>query len=183
MATTTELTTAEQLLQMPHQGLRWELVQGELRSMSPAGGEHGVIISKIFWPLSQHVYSQDLGVTCGSETGFILTQNPDTVRAPDIAYVRRDKIPVTGVPKGFWPGAPDLAVEVVSPGDTVYEVDEKIAAWLEAGTTEVWIVNPRRRTVKVHRASGETLTLQFGDYLEGGELLPGFRLHVQEIFS
>ncbi|HEX8353452.1 MAG TPA: Uma2 family endonuclease, partial [Pyrinomonadaceae bacterium] len=117
MTTTLQRSTASELFVMPHDGSRYELVKGELRKMSPSGSEHGAIIINISVLLAQHVKSKKLGVCFGAETGFKIAADPDTVRAPDVAFVRRERIPESGIPKKFWPGAPDLAVEVLSPGD------------------------------------------------------------------
>jgi Uma2 family endonuclease len=175
--------TAEQLLEMPKDGSRHELVQGELKTMPPSGGEHGFVGMNLAAPLARHVRAQQLGVVLGAETGFILSRKPDTVRAPDIAFVRKERIPATGIPKAFWPGAPDLAVEVMSPGDTVMEVDEKVQQWLEAGTGLVWVVNPRRWTVTVYRSLANVTILSVKDELDGQDTIPGFCCRVGEIFS
>lgn len=182
MTTMTTLMTAEQLFAMPHNGCRYELLNGELRQMTPAGAGHGAVVVNLTGPLSQHVRARNMGVVFGAETGFIIGRNPDTVRAPDIAFVRRERIPESGLPQGYWPGAPDLAVEVVSPGDTIYEVDEKVEAWLRAGALAVWVVNPKRRTVTVSRADGTTTLLSAGDELTGEDTVPGFRCRVSDIF-
>jgi len=126
MTTARTLTTADELFNMPDDGFRYELVKGEVRRMPPAGSEHGVIIIKFVRPFSQFVEDNDLGLVFGAESGFRIASNPDTVRAPDVAFVSRDRIPEEGVPTGFWAGAPDLAVEVISPSDTYTEVEEKV---------------------------------------------------------
>jgi len=183
MSTSTKLMTADELFVMPHRGFRYELVRGELRQMSPAGSEHGAIIVNITVFLAQHVKSHDLGVCFGAETGFKLESDPDTVRAPDVAFVRRERIPESGIPKKFWPGAPDLAVEVLSPDDSLKEAEEKAAHWLAAGAGAVWVVNPKRRDVSVYRpAAAEPVRLSEADELEGQDVVPGFRCKVAEIF-
>ena len=115
MSTTHTLVTADELFMMPDDGFRYELVKGELRRMPPAGSEHGAIGINIALVVAQFVKAHDLGVVFGADTGFKIASNPDTVRAPDLAFVRRERIPAGGVPREFWPGAPDLAVEVISP--------------------------------------------------------------------
>jgi Uma2 family endonuclease len=182
MSTTTQLMTAEELLRLPRGRLRYELVKGELRTMSPAGFDHGVIIMNLASPLDQYVKAHNLGFVCGAETGFKIASDPDTVRAPDIAFVRRERIPSTGRPKAYWPGAPDLAVEVTSPGDTFEEVEEKVAEWLTAGARAVWVVNPKRRTVTVYSSPSEAAILTENDELDGQPVVPGFRCRVSEIF-
>src|SRR6266540_4924106 len=141
MSTTRMLTTAAELLTMPEDGFSYELVKGELRRMPPAGCEHGVIVMNCGLLLGQFVKANSLGVVFGAETGFILASNADTVRAPDLAFVRHDRIPEGGIPKDFWPGTPDLAVKVISPGDGYTDVEEKVNDWLAAGTRMVVVVN------------------------------------------
>ncbi|HVF56513.1 MAG TPA: Uma2 family endonuclease [Pyrinomonadaceae bacterium] len=182
MSTSTQLMTAEELLRLPRGKSRYELVKGELKTMSPAGEEHGVVIMNLAVPLGHYIKANDLGVIYGAETGFKIATNPDTVRAPDIAFVRRERIEQSGIQKGFRPGAPDLAVEVVSPGDTFEEVDQKVEDWLKAGTGAVWIVNPKLRTVTIYQSLTEVTVLSEKDELEGQRVVPGFRCKVSEIF-
>jgi Uma2 family endonuclease len=182
MSTTFQTITADELFAMPKDGFRYELVKGELRKMSPAGTEHGAIIFNLSTLLGQHIKANNLGQGFGAETGFKLAGNPDTVRAADIAFVRRERIPETGIPKNFWQTSPDLAVEVLSPGDSYEEVDEKVEDWLTAGTRAVWIVNPRRRSVSVYRTMTDVTRLSESDELDGDDVVPGFRCNVSEIF-
>ena len=182
MSAITQPTSAEELLKMPDDGFRYELVKGELRKMSPAGSEHGATIINLTVPLAAHIKANNLGVVFGAETGFKIAADPDTVRAPDIAFVRRERIPEGGIPKGFWPGAPDLAVEVTSPGDTFEEVEEKVGDWLAAGARAVWIVNPKRRAVTVYRALNDVAILIEENELDGESVVPGFRCRVADIF-
>ena len=109
--------------------------------------------------------------------------DPDTVRAPDIAFIRKDHVPREKPKEAYWPGAPDLAVEVVSPGDTVSEVDEKVQEWLDAGAMMVWVVKPRSRSVIVYRSATDVKILTEKDDLSGEDVLPGFRCGVREIFE
>ena len=182
MTTTLQRSTANELFEMPDDGSRYELVRGELRRMSPSGSEHGAIIINISVLLAYYVRSKKLGVCFGAETGFKIASDPDTVRAPDVAFIRRERIPESGIPKKFWPGVPDLAVEVLSPGDTRREVDEKVEDWLEAGARAVWVINPKRRSVSVYRPASDVTRLSEADELDGGEVVPGFRCKVSEIF-
>jgi Uma2 family endonuclease len=183
MSTEIRLMTAEDLERLPNDHMRHELVRGELRTMPPAGGEHGVFGMNVAGLLFQHVRAKQLGVVLLAETGFLLSRNPDMVRGADAAFVRKDRIPPTGIPKSYWPGAPDLAVEVVSPNDTHDEVEEKVQEWLDAGTSVVWVVSPKRRTVAIHRPARDVVTLTEKDELDGGPLLPDFRCRVSEIFG
>lgn len=182
MTQTLQRSTASELFEMPHDGFRYELVKGELRKMSPSGSEHGATIVNITVLLAQYVKANKLGVCFGTETGFKIASDPDTVRAPDVAFIRQERIPESGIPKQFWPGAPDLAVEVLSPGDTRSEVAEKVRDWLEAGARAVWVINPKQHGVTVHRSTTDVTRLSKEDELDGGDVVPGFRCRVSEIF-
>lgn len=181
MATTgSQITTAEQLLYAPDLG-RCELVQGELIMMSPGGSEHGAIIVRISGPLWTHVHQNALGIVFGAETGFQIARDPDTVRAPDVAFVRAERLEA-GIPRGFFQGAPDLAVEVLSPGDRTGEVLAKTGDWLGAGCRMVWVVDPETRTVTVYRSLNDIRVLGAAEQLDGQDVAEGFRLPVGEIF-
>ena len=182
MSTTTQTMTADELLLMPKEGMRYELVKGELKEMAPAGFEHGIVIAKLTWRLGQHVEMNNLGVVCGAETGFKIGSKPDTVRAPDIAFVSAERLSQIGITKKFWSGAPDLAVEVLSPGDTVDEVGDKVEDWLAAGTKAVWIVSSKLRNVTIYRSLTSIIVLSKNDELDGQDVVPGFRCKVAEIF-
>jgi Uma2 family endonuclease len=182
-ATLTKPVTADELLAMPDDGYRYELVKGELKRMSPAGDEHGRVGMELAIPLGAHVKKNKLGKLYLAETGFLIRTNPDTVRAPDVAFVRIERIKEdTGV-KGYRIGAPDLAVEVVSPGDTVSEVEDKVAEWLEGGARMVWVVSPKLHTVTVYRSLNDIVTLTEKDKLDGADVVPGFQMDVAEIFA
>lgn len=181
MATTNELVTADELLRMTNLG-RCELIEGVIRMMSPAGFDHGAIISEIHGRLWAHVIAHRLGQLTGAETGFKLQSKPDTVRAPDVGFVRAERIALTGRPKNFFPGAPDLAVEVVSPGDTLRDVTEKVHEWLAAGTIAVWVANPKSKTVTTYRSPTDVRDFVESDSLTEEGLLPGFRCAVRDLF-
>jgi Uma2 family endonuclease len=181
MTTTDKITTAEQLLCEPGLG-RCELVRGELNMMSPAGARHGRIVVNLSIPLDVFVRRHALGTIFGTGTGFQIGHDPDTVRAPDVAFVRADRMGVEP-DHGFFPGAPDLAVEVLSPEDRAGEVQAKVQDWLQSGCRGVWVVDPRTRTVTVYRSRSEIVVLVESDSLSGGDLLPDFSLPVAEIFS
>jgi Uma2 family endonuclease len=174
--------TADELFDMPHHGMRLELVRGELRTMPPAGFEHGDIAMQ-FWRLAQFVRDKNLGRCCSAETGFRLANDPDTVRAPDFAFVSRQRMPAEGPPKKFFPGAPDLAVEVLSPGDTTAEVDEKVLDWLNGGCRAVWVVDPRLRTVTVYHSPTEIRVCTSDGELADDTVVPGFRCKVSDLFA
>lgn len=129
----TTITTAEELLRLPRGKHRYELVKGELREMCPASSPHGRVANQIAFLLTNHIRQHKLGAVYAAETGFKLRENPDTVRAADVAFIAQERIPAEGEPEGFWAIAPDLVVEVVSPGDTAVEVQDKVTDWLQAG--------------------------------------------------
>ena len=183
MDTQTQHVTADDLLRMPDDGFRYELVRGSLRRMAPAGHHHGRIAINLTIPLGQYVRDNDLGAVFAAETGFTLATDPDTVRAPDVAFVRQERLDAVEETEGFWPGAPDLAVEVISPSDTYTEVEEKVLDWLRHKTRMVVVVNPRTRTVTVHRAPDEHVVLREGDVLDGGDVVPGWTLPIRAIFT
>lgn len=183
MSATTRLFNAEQLLHMPGDDFKYELVEGVLIPMSPTGFEHGDVALSLGSLLWQHVRANKLGKVLAAETGFKLASNPDTVLAPDAAFIRQEEIDRVGRTKKFWPGAPDLAAEVMSPDDTARKTDEKAKAWLTHGARMVWVVNPNRRTVTVYRPGMDAAVLTENDELEGHDVVPGFRCGVAEIFG
>jgi Uma2 family endonuclease len=175
--------TADELLNLPRGRYRYELVKGELKQMSPGGHNHGRVGMRLAAPLASYVTSQKLGEAYLAETGFKLESDPDTVRAPDIAFIKRERIEQVGEGAGYWIGAPDLAVEVVSPDDTAKKVERKAADWLEAGTGMVWVINPKPKTVTVYRSLTDIDVLTEKDTLSGGEIVPGFEIAVSRIFG
>ena len=180
MATLEKTMTAEQLFALGGIG-RCELVRGELVSMSPTGYDHGWISSKIDRALGNFVESRKLGRVLASEAGFLISRDPDTVLAPDVAFVRAERDPPGGQ-KQFFPGAPDLAVEVLSPNDRASDVNAKVQTWLDAGAVVVLVVDPQTQTVAVHRQPREVQILGRDDFLTIADLLPEFSLPVKEIF-
>ena len=183
MRTKRSLLTAEELLMLSAPGRRYELVKGELYEMPPAGANHGNIAMTIGALIHAHVRSRSLGYVFAAETGFILRRDPDTVRAPDAAFVSRDRIPEGEMPAGFLELAPDLVVEVLSPGDRAREVREKVRDWLAVGTRLVWLIRPGDLSVEVLAPSQPTRLLGIADDLEGGDVLPGFRCSVEELLA
>lgn len=182
MSATHRHVTAGELFAMPDDGFRYELVKGELRRTPLAGAEHGMICVNVIVTLARHIKLHGLGLGFGTGTGFQIASDPDTVRAPDVAFVRKERIHESGIPEFFWPGAPDLAVEVLGPDETYSEVEEKIGDWLAAGVRAVWVCNPKQRGVSVYRSLTDVTRLSEGDELDGGDVVPGFRCKVSEIF-
>jgi Uma2 family endonuclease len=208
MAATEHITSADQLLLTPGLG-RCELLRGELNVMSPAGSEHGRVVMNVAAPLAIFVKKHGLGTVFGAETGFQIGRDPDTVRAPDVAFVRAERIGGK-LGKGFFPGAPDLAVEVVSPSDRAADVLAKVHDWIDAGCRAVWVVDPEPCTVAVYReemgtgtsldtgspavspAHSEPVPISSGcqvvtfieaDELGGDDVVPGFCIRVAAIFA
>jgi len=175
--------TAEDLSELPLSDVRAELVHGDVVREPPAGFGHGVQAARIGSFLQVWVERHGAGVVCGAETGFVLFRDPDTVRAPDAAFVSEERLAQVADREPFFEGAPDLAVEVVSPGDRAPEVAAKVRDYLCAGSRQVWIIRPRERTLTVHRPGAAPLHLGADATLEGGDVLPGFSLRVARIFG
>ena len=149
--------------------------------MTPAGEEHGGIANEIAYLLTRFVKERDLGRVFAAETGFQIASKPDTVRAPDAAFVSKERM-AKQLAKGFRQGAPDLAVEVLSPGDTASEMQAKVQDWLRADTRQVWVVDPARRTVSIYRPSAPMEVFSDSDELKAEDLFPGLRLSVGDVF-
>jgi Uma2 family endonuclease len=175
--------TAEDFFDLNVQDERAELVDGEVLRMSPAGGEHGVVALRIGAWLLMFVERHQLGVVCAAETGFLVGRDPDTVRAPDAAFISLERMGEGRPPKKFWPFAPDLAVEVVSPSERAEQVQERVRDWFAAGARAVWMFFPGTATVHAYRSPSGVRILQRGDLLTGdGDLLPGFSCPVADLF-
>ena len=183
MRTEVQLMTSDELLALPRCEFRYELVNGELKKTSPAGQKHGRITIRLSAPLAKYVRDSQLGEVYAAGTGFKLKSNPDTVRAADISFVQRKKLEISGETESFWSGAPDLAVEVNSPSDIVFEVEKKVMEWLEFGSRMVWVVGSKLHTVTLYRSLTDILVLTEKDTLDGGDVVPGFQIRISEIFS
>ena len=176
----TKLMTADELLLLPPDaGKNYELVKGELVTMSPAGGDHGDIADIIYVSLGHYVRTHRLGRTYTSDTGFITTRNPDTVRQPDASFVTASRVVKTAK---YIPFAPDLVVEVISPNDSYAEVEEKVDEYIAAGSRMVIVVNPRNRTALVGTVRG-IARLTIDDTIDGGDVVPGWSLPMRELFA
>jgi Uma2 family endonuclease len=180
---TTTLYTADELLELPSgMGKRYELVAGELREMSPSGWRHGAVVDNLHTLIGAFIRTHALGRGFGAETGFRIASDPDTVRAPDFAFISEGHLPSEKPEEGFWPGAPDLAVEVLSPSDRMGDVDEKIDAWLTAGCAAVWVVDPKLETVTVYRTRTNVQVVTADETLTGDPVVPGFSCDIDELF-
>lgn len=178
--TTTHLMTAEELFNLGDDSHRHELIKGELLTMSPANDRHGAVTMTLSALLFNYVTANDLGVLRAAETGFKLESNPDTVLAPDIAFISQER---AGTPSDFFRiGPPDLAVEVRSRWDRKSKIERKTDLWIELGAKAVWNVDPRKRTVEVFHADGQRWLFQETDELFD-DIVPGFRVPVSKIFE
>lgn len=182
MATDSMLMTADQLMAMPVDGYRYELVRGELVQMSPAKRKHGSVGELFGIYLGYHIATRHLGEVYLAETGFLLAESPDTVRAPDFAYVRQERLVQIAGNDGYIPIPPDLCVEVISPNDRPADIERKVNDWLEFGTRIVIVINPKNRSTRVYRSPTEVEVLSESDTLRLEDLVPGWSLKLMEIF-
>ena len=183
MATTVRLMTAEELFDMPDDGFSYELVRGELVKLMGTGLEHAYIADNCYWNLGAYIRRNNLGRVFSSQLSYILARDPDTVRIPDLGFIRRERLDTVGVIQGYFPGPPDLAIEVISPSNSYSDVAEKVFDYLEAGTLMVIVLEPRTHTVSVHRSPTDIVALTEADTLDGGDVVPGWRMPVSEIFE
>ena len=176
--------TADELLRLPRGAGRYDLVNGVLQRMTPAGHVHGLIAARVAARLLNFVEEHDLGQVYAAETGFLLRRSPDTVRAPDAAFVTRRRLASTPLqPEGYFPGPPDLAVEVLSPSDTDREVADKTFGWIDGGCQCVLVIDPAGRTARLH-AAGQTVALFTGsDLVTIPDVLPGWTLDLATLFA
>jgi len=172
---------AEELIGLRDDGLRHELIKGEHLTMPPPGEENGAVTMNLSMLLGQYVKSRNLGRMYAAETGFKLESDPDTVMAPDVSFIRQERL--GALSKGYRAGAPDLVVEVLSPSDRKSKVEEKTSIWLALGALPVWLVDPQTRTVEFRKADGEKELFSVEDELTGDDVIPGFRYCVAEIFD
>jgi Uma2 family endonuclease len=177
----TRFYTAAALAAMRNDG--YELIDGALREAVPCFDEPSRIAYRIGSPLFMFVEEHELGEVFGADGGFRLPGARETVVAPDVAFLRIERIPPDHDFQSFFPGAPDLAVEVGSLSNGPAEIADKVRRYLAAGSRLVWVVWPLSQTVDVHRPGHELETLHMGDVLDGEDILPGFRLAVRSIFK
>ncbi len=182
MVTQVRRIDAETLERMPRSDMRRELVRGVVVEEMPPGLPHGVLAGRIVSLIHAARGDAVLG-WLGVETGFILRRDPDTVRSPDVFFIRRDRLADPLAEPGFFEGAPDLVIEIVSPSNRPQELAERVADYLDAGTALLWLVDPQRREVTVHRPGTDSRTLGQGDTLRAPDLLPALELPVARIFQ
>ncbi|MGH2557605.1 MAG: Uma2 family endonuclease [Thermomicrobiales bacterium] len=176
----TKLMTAAELAQLPEDGFRYELLRGELVRMPPPGYRHGKRSLRIGGRFLD--YADDFGGEVTSDAGFSLRADPDTLLAPDIAYVRAERVPPEEDQDRYAQLAPDVVVEIVSPSDRPGHIRDKVVEYREAGVLMTVIVDAFKRRVSVYRADGASTELGEGDTFDGGDVMPGFRLPVTEFF-
>ena len=178
-----KIASAEQLFQAPDSGNRLELVRGVLIVMSPAGSEHGWIAARILTRLANHVEANGLGRVYAAETGFLIEVNPDTVRAPDAAFVSQERIDKAPPSPSYLQVAPDLVVEVVSPSDPSTDVEAKAEQWLEAGSRIVLVADPINQTLRVYKSKAQIEVLHSGEEFSSGDVCGDWKISVNEIFD
>jgi Uma2 family endonuclease len=182
MADLTRLVTAVDLARIAaRDDYRYELVAGRVIRMSPVGWQHGVIVGRLLGMLVTGLRGRSVGEAV-TEVGFTLRTNPDTVRAPDIAFVRQERLPRETL-RTFWPGAPDVAMEVLSPDDNRKQMADKVADYASGGVSAVVVVDPDASIVTVHRPGKLRHISRRGDELELSDVIPGFRCAVDDIFD
>ena len=176
--------TADELLNLPDDGKRYELIEGELVEMAPAGYEHGGLAAFIIWLLVGWARKTDAGRVQSSETGFRTREDAKTVRAPDASFMSYARVPKGEKITGYATIAPDLVVEVISPNDRTGDIDDKTQEWLDFGVRMVWNVYPARKQVHVYTPEVDKPDILFADdVLNGGDVLPGFSVKISELFE
>lgn len=180
---TASLLTADDLLRLYGEGVRGELIRGELSETMPTGQEHGEVVMNLGMLLGNFIKPQGFGRLMGSDTGVLLERDPDTVREPDVAFISAERLPKGVRVRGYSEVVPDLVAEVVSPGDGRGEVYDKARMWISHGVRLVWVADPETRTVEVHEPNAPLFTLAESDTLRGGDVLPGFSCPVRDVFD
>lgn len=182
MTVAQQFITAEQFAQMTFDRPT-ELVRGEIVECAVPYSPHGAVIFAINAYLGMWNLTTKLGVFVTSDSWILTERDPDTVRGPDIFYIRNEKLANGKVPPGILTVQPDLAIEVLSPSDRRRDVPDKVSEYLRGGIVEVWVVDPDKRTLEVHRADQTPERLTTTDTLTSSELLPGFSCPVAEFFA
>ena len=183
MTVSTKVMTANELLRLPDDDKHYERVEGTLNEKAPAGTEKGRIAMKAGVILYQYAHERGLGEVLAAETGFVLSSEPDTVRAPDVAFVTADRLPSGGLAAGYLHLAPDPVVEVVPPSGTASDLQSKVYAWIDAGCRLVWVVYPGTRSVTVFRSRHDVRALGEEDHLDGSPVFDELNIEVRKLFG
>ncbi len=172
----------EEFMALPQDGHRYELVNGELVDMGNSGMEHGYVACLLVAALTTFVRPQKLGIICDSSTAFTLKTG--NKRSPDVSFVSSERLKgLSRPPRGFFQGSPDLAVEILSPGNTIEEMHEKIVEYFENDTRLLWKIDPSERCILVYHSPEPDRLLRVGDCLDGENIVPGFAMAVSELFE
>ena len=181
MPTLAHKWTEKELAELPKDDGKYELVDGELELMSPAHIDHGQVCAKIIIYLGSHVLTKRLGFIAEGQTGFWMANG--NLRSPDVSFISHStNAKLQRLPTGFFKGAPDLAIEVVSPGDRPKQVTEKIADYFSSGSKLVWVIYPKNRSARIFRKPGESQLIGENETLKGEDVVPGFSLRLSELF-
>ena len=184
MATTkVNLLTAEDLFRLSSEGVRGELIRGVLCETVAVGHEHAKIAATLIIEMGGYVRSRHLGQVAGTNGGILLQRGPDTVREPDVYFISAERLPIDERVQGYLEVVPEIVAEVISPGDSQRDVNDKTRMWLSHGVSLVWEIYPEERAIVVNNADGPPVTLTEDGTLEGGDVLPGFSCPLRDIFE
>lgn len=183
VTTAKTLLTAEDLFELPDDGRRYELLDGELKEMTPPGGEHGGVEANLTYLLNAHVRERGLGRVLSGDPGVFLRRNPDRVRAPDVCFIAAGRLPGDKPPAGYLEIVPDLIIEIISPNDKASDVQQKIEEWLAAGAKLVWALYPATHSIVAYRSLTDIRVYTEADTIDGSPVLPDFTCKVAELFS
>ncbi|MBW4526085.1 MAG: Uma2 family endonuclease [Phormidium tanganyikae FI6-MK23] len=177
-----KIWTDEEFMALPDNGDRYELINGQIKVLDSAGMEHSYISALVGCSIGRYSFNRKLGVVCDSSTAFKMSSGNQ--RSPDVSFVAKDRLKgLKQLPKGFFDGAPDLAVEVISPSNTFEEIHQKSVEYFESGSRLVWVINPDEESIVIYRGTTPDRLLKRTDFLEGEEVVDGFRLAIAELFT
>lgn len=179
----TRLATIADIEAMPEEPGRVALIEGELHRMAPAGGRHGRLGVRFTVALHLFVEAHHSGVVYSADTGFVLQREPDTLLAPDVTFIQKDRVPVGDDEIGFPEVVPDLVVEILSPSNTSTMMTKKVNAYLAAGVSLIWVVDPVHSVITIHWPDGNSREIGMDGTLDGGHVLPGLSLPVADLFQ